>query len=213
MVKLPFRHDVANLLHATEGSTFYTSCVVWSGTCPVAEHMNWTRREIIAQIFSAMKDKVLESNFFWFCSSCYHCFVRCPRDIPIAGLMYALKRYSMWKGQYKEGMIGPGFSDRFVKTIVKTGKSFDPALAPAFLFRYGFCGFLLVSAAPKKASPDPVQNQETRVLPPDAPPDHPAGGTRVTTFAYYPGCSRESMAAASYEVSTMEVARELGIEF
>ena len=34
----------------------------------------------------------------------------------------------------------------------------------------------------------------------------------MSTYAYYPGCSLESM-AASYHVSTMEVARELGIEF
>jgi heterodisulfide reductase subunit C len=145
VIKPSFRQEVANLLHATEGKPFYTcmQCALCSGTCPVVEHMDWTPREIIALVNSDMKEKVLQSNTFWFCASCYHCSVRCPREIPIADLMYALKRYSMWKGQYKEGMIGPDFSERFVKTIVKTGKSFEPALAPAFLFSYGFWGFLL----------------------------------------------------------------------
>jgi hypothetical protein len=51
--------------------------------------------------------------------------------------MYALKRYSMWKGQYQEGLVGPTFSEAFVKTIVRSGRSYEPVLAPAYMRSLG----------------------------------------------------------------------------
>jgi hypothetical protein len=62
--------------------------------------------------------------------------VRCPAGIDIADMMYALKRYSMWKGQYKEGLIGPDFSEAFVKMIVNSGRSFEPILAATYLPKF-----------------------------------------------------------------------------
>jgi hypothetical protein len=57
-------------------------------------------------------------------------------------MMYALKRYCIWKNKYKKGVIGPDFSRRFVKIVVKTGKSYEPGLAPAFMFKYGVRGIV-----------------------------------------------------------------------
>jgi hypothetical protein len=51
-------------------------------------------------------------------------------------MMYALKRYSMWKGQFKDGLIGPDFSEAFVKMIVNSGRSFEPLLAAAYLPKF-----------------------------------------------------------------------------
>jgi heterodisulfide reductase subunit C len=62
--------------------------------------------------------------------------VRCPAGIDIADMMYALKRYSMWKSRFKEGLIGPDFSEAFVKMIVNSGKSFEPILATTYLPRF-----------------------------------------------------------------------------
>jgi heterodisulfide reductase subunit C len=84
-----------------------------------------------------LKEEVLATNTFWYCASCYHCTVRCPSGIDIAELMYGLKRYSMWKSQHQEGLIGPVFSETFVKTIVNSGRSYEPVLASSYLFTYG----------------------------------------------------------------------------
>ena len=65
--------------------------------------MDYTPRQIIAMINLGMKEQVLESNTFWYCASCYHCTVRCPQDINITELMYALKRYSIWKTVTRKG--------------------------------------------------------------------------------------------------------------
>jgi heterodisulfide reductase subunit C len=88
-------------------------------------------------IRSDLKEEVLESNTFWYCASCYHCTVRCPAKIDIAGLMYALKRYTIWKHIHKEGLVGPTFSETFVKTIVRSGRSYEPVLATTVLFSTG----------------------------------------------------------------------------
>jgi len=51
--------------------------------------------------------------------------------------MYGLKRYTVWKTQAQEGLIGPVFSETFVKMIMRTGRSYEPVLAPTYMFTYG----------------------------------------------------------------------------
>jgi len=68
--------------------------------------------------------------------------VRCPSEIDIAGLMYGLKRYSIWKHQYPEGLVGPVFSETFVKSILRSGRSYEPVLAPSYIFSFGVREFL-----------------------------------------------------------------------
>lgn len=142
--KPAFNQEVANLLYAAEGNPLETciQCGTCSGTCPAANFMDHTPRRLIAMINAGMKEQVLASNTFWYCASCYHCTVRCPSGIDIAEAMYALKRYTMWKGQYQEGMIGPTFSETFVKTIIRSGRSYEPILAPTYIFSYGIRKFI-----------------------------------------------------------------------
>jgi len=137
--KLSFSTEISNLLYAARGNPIQTciQCGTCSGTCPVVEFMDYTPREIIGMIRADFKDEVLASNTFWYCASCYHCTVRCPQGIDIAEMMYALKRYSIWKSQYQEGLIGPVFSETFVKTILRSGRSYEPVLATSYLFSYG----------------------------------------------------------------------------
>jgi heterodisulfide reductase subunit C len=144
MAKPSFATEIANLLYAADGNPISScqQCGTCTATCPAAEFMDHPPRELIDMIRANLKDAVLTSNGYWYCASCYQCTVRCPRGINIADLMYALKRYSIWRNRYKKGLIGPGFSKRFVRMIMKSGKSFEPALAPAFIFKYGLRGFL-----------------------------------------------------------------------
>jgi quinone-modifying oxidoreductase subunit QmoC len=144
MAKPSFSDEISNLLHAAHGNPIETciQCGTCSGTCPVADYMDHTPRRIIGMIRSNLKDEVLSSNTFWYCASCYHCTVRCPSQIDIAGLMYALKRYSIWKHTYEEELVGPVFSEAFVKTIVRGGRSYEPILAPAYMFSFGVKEFL-----------------------------------------------------------------------
>jgi heterodisulfide reductase subunit C len=142
--KLTFSEEIGNLLHAAHGNPLKTciQCGTCSATCPSAPFMDYTPRRLIGLINANYKDEVLGSSTFWYCASCYHCTVRCPREIDIAELMYALKRYSMWKNQYKQGLIGPVFSETFVKTIINSGRSYEPVLATTYLFTMGMQEFI-----------------------------------------------------------------------
>lgn len=138
--KPSFRDEISNMLHAAHGNPLEVcmQCGTCAATCPVAPFMDHSPRRLIAMINAGLKERVLASNTFWYCASCYHCTVRCPRGIDIAELMYALKRYSIWKNQYQEGLIGPVFSETFVKTILNSGRSYEPVLATSYLFSYSF---------------------------------------------------------------------------
>ena len=142
--KPTFSQEVSNLLYAAHGDPLKTciQCGTCSGTCPAVEFMDHTPRQLIAMINADLKEDVLASNTYWFCASCFHCTARCPRDIDIAGLMYAVKRYTIWNKEYQEDLIGPVFSETFVKTIMRSGKSYEPVLAPSYLFSFGAREFL-----------------------------------------------------------------------
>jgi heterodisulfide reductase subunit C len=145
MAKKPdFGQEIMNLLHASEGSPLKSciQCGTCSGTCPVARYMDYGPRRLIAMVNAGYKKEVLASNTFWYCASCFHCTVRCPSGIDIAEAMYALKRYSIWKNQYKQGLIAPEFAETFVKMIFRTGRSYEPVLATSYIFSYGVREFI-----------------------------------------------------------------------
>jgi heterodisulfide reductase subunit C len=148
--RLSFIGEIGNLLHAAAGNPLTTciQCGTCSGTCPVASagFMDHTPRRLIAMIRADRKEQVLKSNTYWYCASCYQCTVRCPRGIDIAEMMYALKRYSIWKGSHQKDLIGPTFSETFVQTIMRSGRSFEPVLATTYLFTYGFQDMLQEAA-------------------------------------------------------------------
>ncbi|MBN1918742.1 MAG: 4Fe-4S dicluster domain-containing protein [Verrucomicrobia bacterium] len=70
-------------------------CGSCSGSCPTAAWMDHSPRQIFALIRCGMRDEVLSSNTPWTCASCYTCYVRCPKEIKITDIMYALKRLSI----------------------------------------------------------------------------------------------------------------------
>ncbi len=146
--RLDFAGEIGNLLHAAEGNPLITcmQCGMCSGSCPVATFMDHTPRRLIAMIRAERKQQVLDSNTYWYCASCYQCTVRCPRGIDIAELMYALKRYSIWHTEYGKDLIGPTFSETFVQTIMKSGRSYEPVLATTYLFSFGFQDLLQEAA-------------------------------------------------------------------
>jgi len=141
---MSFADEISNLMYATgtRGLNSCIQCATCSATCPAVDHMDHTPRRLIAMINAGLKDEVLASNTFWTCASCYECSSRCPKEIKPSELMYALKRYSLWHNRYRRKLVGPDFSRRFVRTIMRTGKSYEPGYAPAFIFENGPVGMM-----------------------------------------------------------------------
>jgi len=137
--KLTFSQEISNLMYAAHGSPLNhcIQCGTCSGTCPAVEFMDQTPRRLIGMINADFKEAVLNTNTYWVCASCYHCTVRCPANIDIAGAMYAIKRYSIWHKTYSDDLVGPVFSETFMKTIARSGRSYEPILATSYIFGFG----------------------------------------------------------------------------
>ncbi|MGA2382922.1 MAG: 4Fe-4S dicluster domain-containing protein [Gemmatimonadales bacterium] len=142
--KPSFADEISNEMYATgtRGLNCCIQCATCSSACPAVEFMDHTPRRLIGMINAGLRDDVLASNTFWVCASCYACSGVCPKGIKPSELMYVLKRYSIWKNKYRDDLVGPEFSRRFVKTIMRTGKSYEPGYAPAFIFEGGVQGML-----------------------------------------------------------------------
>ena len=99
-------------------------CGSCSGSCPTAAWMDHSPRQLFALIRCGMRDEVLSSNTPWTCASCYTCYVRCPKEIKITDVMYALKRIAIKEGTAKpETKPARVMAEVFEKLVNKHGRN------------------------------------------------------------------------------------------
>jgi heterodisulfide reductase subunit C len=97
--------------------------------------MDHTPRRLFALIRAGFRDEVLKSNTPWMCVSCYFCAVRCPQDVHIPDVMYALKSMAIAAGRYPDA-TAPDFSKTFVDNIHTYGRSFEVGLVARHYLRH-----------------------------------------------------------------------------
>ena len=73
-------------------------CGTCSSSCPTAQAMDFTPRQLWQMMRLGMEEQVLNSQTFWLCTVCKSCQVRCPRGIPLSETMVALKEYAVRQG-------------------------------------------------------------------------------------------------------------------
>ncbi len=96
--------------------------------------MEHTPRAIFALLRAGMDEIVLRSNTPWICVSCYQCMVRCPQEIPITDIMYALKNIAIQRGAaHKEEA---DFSATFAEMVESYGRSFELGLATRYYLKH-----------------------------------------------------------------------------
>jgi heterodisulfide reductase subunit C len=110
-------------------------CGTCGGSCPSAADMDHTPRQIFALVRADAREKVMDSNTPWMCVSCYLCAVRCPQQIHIPDVMYALKAMGTREGRV-HGNVAPAFSRSFVDNIHKYGRSFEVGLVAKHYLRH-----------------------------------------------------------------------------
>lgn len=98
-------------------------CGTCSSSCPMAIYMDYTPRKIMAMIKSGFKDEALKSFTPWLCASCYICQVRCPANIKITDVMYALKRKAVEQKVYPSRFSIPVLDKEMHKILTKNGRS------------------------------------------------------------------------------------------
>jgi heterodisulfide reductase subunit C len=103
-------------------------CGTCSGACPMSVHMDLTPRRVIALTRAGLERDVLESATPWLCASCYECQVRCPRDIKVTEVMYALKRRAIEKGTYPKRFPIPVLAKAFYNIVATHGRNSESRL-------------------------------------------------------------------------------------
>ena len=109
-----FSEEIA-ALPGGEGIHLCIQCGTCSGSCPNANKMDYTPRQLIAMARAEMRNEVLSSNSMWICLSCYLCTVRCPRGIKSTEFMHALEclasGYGMSTGRVRTPKLYKAFTD------------------------------------------------------------------------------------------------------
>jgi quinone-modifying oxidoreductase subunit QmoC len=98
-------------------------CGTCSGACPMSVYMDLTPRRVIALTRAGLERDVLQSATPWLCASCYECQVRCPRDIKVTDIMYALKRRAIEQGRYPKRFPIPVLAQSFYNMVASRGRS------------------------------------------------------------------------------------------
>lgn len=123
---------------ATPGDSRLAMCIqcgTCGGSCPSGGDMDHTPRALFALIRAGLRQEVLRSNTPWFCVSCYYCTVRCPQDVHITDLMYALKNLAIRAKLYDENPAA-GLSETFTDQVDRYGRSFEFGLATRHNLRH-----------------------------------------------------------------------------
>lgn len=103
-------------------------CGTCGGSCPSADDMDHTPRQIFAMLRAGMREEALKSNTPWVCVSCYHCVVRCPQEVHITDVMYTIKGMAVKASLYDDGTAAD-FSQTFVNMVETYGRSYEFGLA------------------------------------------------------------------------------------
>ena len=90
-----------------ETLTLCYQCGTCASSCPVARlTKRFNPRTIIKNAILGNREQILRDGSIWLCCSCFNCQERCPQEIEIADLIYALRNMAL-----KEGYAPKAFLD------------------------------------------------------------------------------------------------------
>ncbi len=75
-------------------------CGTCTGGCPSGRRTAIRTRQIIRKALIGL-DEVLSSDDIWLCSTCYTCYERCPRSIPVTDVIIKLRNLASQRGYMK----------------------------------------------------------------------------------------------------------------
>lgn len=136
--------DFMNEVYALPGGDKVKDCIqcgTCSGSCPASFRMEQTPRQLFSMIRAGMRNEVLSSDTVWLCASCYTCPVRCPKEIKIADVFYAIKRIAIKEGKAKKHKAA-ALSDSFAKLVNKFGRNSEVRLLINYYLRADFWGWV-----------------------------------------------------------------------
>ncbi len=131
-----FAGEIFSTVESGEQMKMCMQCGVCAGSCPMGRQMDYTPRRIFALVRAGQKEKVLRSKAIWYCTSCYSCKVRCPRQVPVVDIMHGLARKAFLEG-YAEKENTAVFAKFFWENIYRLGRIDEKDLAQKFFLSFG----------------------------------------------------------------------------
>ena len=110
-------------------------CGTCSGSCPVTYAMDYSPRQVIAMFRAGAVEPLLDSRTIWICASCYQCTARCPSDIKITDLLYALKRLALRQKIVPRNWPVYALSEVFTEMVRRHGRNYETGLLLRFYLR------------------------------------------------------------------------------
>lgn len=113
-------------------------CGVCSGSCPLGPYWEHPPQEIFMMIRANQREEVLKSSSMWFCTSCYNCIARCPRELPITHIMHGLAHYAKRLGIAPKDQRTAKFAQLFWDNLFTKGRVNELKLGLRLYFMDGF---------------------------------------------------------------------------
>ena len=89
--------DLARKVEDISGESVLScyQCGLCSGFCPLRFAMDLSPTQVVRLVQLGAIEKILSSNTYWVCSTCFNCYVGCPRGINITKVMEALRQIKL----------------------------------------------------------------------------------------------------------------------
>jgi heterodisulfide reductase subunit C len=91
------------------------NCGTCTGCCPSGRRTAYRTRSAIRRALKG-DESVLKDIDIWLCSTCYYCYERCPRNIPVTDMIIKLRNIAV-----EEGHILDSHFDLANKIFYETG--------------------------------------------------------------------------------------------
>jgi heterodisulfide reductase subunit C len=97
-VNMSFSEEVKRR-HGGETIMSCYQCGTCASSCPVAKlDSRFNPREIIKLSLLGEKEEIVSGELIWLCCSCFNCQERCPQNVEIADVFYALRNIALEAG-------------------------------------------------------------------------------------------------------------------
>jgi heterodisulfide reductase subunit C len=73
-------------------------CGTCTSVCPSGRQTAFRTRELMRKALLGLKDEVLSSPDLWFCTTCYACLERCPRQIKVTDAIIIMRNMAVKHG-------------------------------------------------------------------------------------------------------------------
>jgi heterodisulfide reductase subunit C len=125
--------------HGGETLTACYQCGTCASSCPVARlDPRFNPREVIKLSLLGEREEVVSGDAIWLCTSCFNCQERCPQNVEIADVIYALRNIAIEAGHspniyadFGSALIAEGRIVQISKFVEKKREEYGlPAIKP-----------------------------------------------------------------------------------